>query len=76
MMRDAFSGRYKMSLVTVLILILSIAYVIFPFDVIPDFIPVIGWIDDGLILYLVLKRLSMETQRYNRYKAMARRNNN
>lgn len=73
MIREAFSGRYKMSFITTLAIILGIAYVVVPFDLIPDYIPVLGWIDDGLVLYLVLKRLSFETQRYNRQKAMARR---
>lgn len=33
-------------LVTILIFIIAIAYVLFPFDLIPDMIPVVGWIDD------------------------------
>ena len=73
MMRDTFTGRYKMSLLTSLMAIVAIAYVIFPFDLIPDYIPVIGWIDDGLILYLLFRRLLNETQRYNRHKAMERK---
>jgi uncharacterized membrane protein YkvA (DUF1232 family) len=74
MIREAFSGRYKMSFLTTLAIIFGIAYIVFPFDLIPDYIPVLGWIDDGLVLYLILKRLSFETHRYNRQKAMARRN--
>ena len=74
MLREAFSGRYKMSFFTTIAIVLTIAYVIFPFDLIPDYVPVLGWIDDGLIVYLLLKRLSFETHRYNRHKAMARRN--
>lgn len=73
MMKEAFRGRYKMSLITTLVMIFALAYVIFPFDLVPDYIPVLGWIDDGLVVYLLLKRLSAETQRYNRHKAMARR---
>ena len=73
MMREALSGRYKMSFLTILIAILAIAYIIFPFDLIPDYIPVVGWIDDGLVFYLLLRRLALETQRYNRFKAMERK---
>lgn len=62
-----------MSALTVLILLLSVAYIIFPFDLIPDFIPVVGWIDDGIVFYLLLKRLVWETQRFSRYKAMGRK---
>jgi uncharacterized membrane protein YkvA (DUF1232 family) len=74
MLQAVLKGNYKMSFLTTAIAILSIAYIVFPFDAIPDFIPVLGWLDDGLVLYLLLKRLSKETQRYNRYKAMARKN--
>ena len=73
MLREAFSGRYRMSFLTMSAFVLCIAYIIFPFDLLPDYIPVLGWIDDGLVFYLLLKRLHAETHRYNRYKAMERR---
>lgn len=73
MLRDVFRGQYKMSFLTTAIAIIAIVYIVFPFDIIPDFIPVVGWLDDGLVIYMLLKRLVSETQRYNRHKAMARR---
>lgn len=73
MMREALKGHYRMSLFTTLVLLFAIAYVIFPFDLIPDYIPVVGWIDDGVVVYLLLKQLGKETQRYNRFKAKERR---
>jgi uncharacterized membrane protein YkvA (DUF1232 family) len=73
MMREALNGRYRMSLFTTLVFLFTIAYVIFPFDLIPDYIPVIGWIDDGFVVFLLIKQLNKETQRYNRFKASARR---
>src|SRR3954469_23406643 len=73
MIRDVLHGRYKMSFLTMAIVICAIAYVIYPFDLIPDFIPVLGWIDDGVIIYLLLRQLVSETKRYSRSKAMERK---
>ncbi len=74
MLRETLNGRYKMSLLTAIVSIASIAYIIFPFDLITDLIPVLGWIDDALVFFLLMKRLNFETQRYIRYKAIERRN--
>ena len=65
MFRDMMAGRYKASFLTVVALIAGIAYILFPIDVIPDFIPVIGWLDDGAIFYFLLKRLMYELNRYS-----------
>lgn len=35
--------------------VLAILYVISPIDLVSDFIPVLGWLDDGLIAYLLLQ---------------------
>jgi len=75
MIREVLKGSYRMSFVTTIVVLFSIVYIIFPFDLIPDYIPVLGWIDDGLIFYLMLRTLVKETQRYNRFKASSRRMN-
>ncbi len=36
----------------------TVAYLFLPFDIAPDFIPIPGWIDDGLIVSLLLAELS------------------
>jgi uncharacterized membrane protein YkvA (DUF1232 family) len=37
-------------LVAKLIAIVALAYVVSPLDFVSDFVPVLGWIDDGLVL--------------------------
>jgi uncharacterized membrane protein YkvA (DUF1232 family) len=76
MIRAAVRGHYKMSFLTTIIVVFSIAYIIFPFDLIPDYIPVLGWIDDGIVFYLMLRTLNKETQRFIMYKAAERRRGN
>jgi len=73
MLREVLHGSYRMSFLTTAVVLLGLAYIIFPFDLVPDFIPVLGWLDDGLVLYLLLRRFTKETQRYNRFKAMERK---
>lgn len=36
----------------------TLAYLFSPIDIAPDFIPVIGWIDDGILLTLLLAEVS------------------
>ena len=38
-----------------LVTVLAVLYVVSPIDFIPDTIPVLGWIDDGLIAYFLLQ---------------------
>jgi len=73
MLRETARGHYKMSLLTTAIAVFSIAYIVYPFDLIPDYIPVVGWIDDGVVVYLLLRRLVYETKRYTRFKAVERK---
>jgi uncharacterized membrane protein YkvA (DUF1232 family) len=40
-----------------LLLALSIAYLAFPLDLIPDFIPVIGYLDDAVVVAAILRAL-------------------
>ncbi len=71
MLRESWKGNYRMSFVTSAILVLGILYVFIPLDF--DWIPFVGWIDDGLVIFFMIKRLQKETQRFNRHKAMERR---
>ena len=35
--------------------VLAVLYVVSPIDLVSDFIPILGWLDDGLIAYLLLQ---------------------
>lgn len=41
-----------------LIILGSLLYILSPVDLLPDFIPVIGWIDDGLVITLLIAEIS------------------
>ncbi len=65
MFREALRGSYRLSFLTKIALLLGTLYILCPVDIIPDFIPVIGWMDDGAIFYLLLRRIMTELERYN-----------
>jgi len=46
----------------------ALAYVVFPIDMIPDFILGVGYIDDVFVVGMVMKSISDEIERYRRYK--------
>lgn len=51
-----------MKILTIILIIIALLYIISPYDLLPDFFPVTGWLDDAfltgiLIYYLKFRRL-------------------
>jgi uncharacterized membrane protein YkvA (DUF1232 family) len=44
----------------------ALAYAVMPMDVIPDFIPGMGFVDDGFVIASVMKKISDEVERYRK----------
>jgi uncharacterized membrane protein YkvA (DUF1232 family) len=46
----------------------AVAYLVWPFDLIPDFIPIIGWLDDAGVLMaaalFIVRDVRLHEQRY------------
>ena len=70
MLNDYYHGRYKKLPFAVLAGSLAIvAYLISPIDLIPDGVPVLGFIDDALIINLVLELcVGTELRRYRKWR--------
>ncbi len=62
------ASDYKISNQTKLIIAGTLAYVVLPIDVIPDFIPVVGWLDDAFVLGLAMTTLSEEIKKFKNFK--------
>ena len=60
-MQSFFAGLYKIAVI-IFLAILGVCYILSPLDLIPDFIPIVGWIDDlgvfGLLIKLFTKRIA------------------
>ena len=65
MIRDK---EYEVDKKTYLMIAGALAYVVFPLDVIPDFILGVGFLDDAFVLGFVVKQLSGEIEKYKKFK--------
>lgn len=61
LMRDK---EYKLQWSSKSILLGALLYFISPFDVLPDFIPFVGYIDDAFVVSTVINALAGEIERY------------
>ena len=64
MLRDAVSGKFNAPWVTIATLTATLLYLISPIDVIPDFIPGLGLIDDALVIALCVSIVRIDLRRY------------
>ena len=62
------NNDYSVSVKTYAIIAGALAYVVLPFDVIPDFLPGVGFIDDAFIITMVVNQLRDEIENYKKYK--------
>ncbi|MBW2147771.1 MAG: DUF1232 domain-containing protein [Deltaproteobacteria bacterium] len=63
--RDYRNGSYKkIPWDTVLFIVVAIIYVVNPFDLVPDFIPVVGWLDDVAVVSLVIAAIANDLREY------------
>ena len=69
MIQSHFNGTYpSFSNKSMLLLIFSLVYFITPFDLIPDFIPALGFTDDISVLYFVLQSLASDIENFKQWE--------
>ena len=65
MIKNSFSGEYKaFTNKTLLSLVFGLLYFVTPMDVIPDFIPLLGFSDDLSIIYLIIKNFKSDIEAF------------
>lgn len=72
LLRDWYQDRYKDVPWRVISSIgAGLLYVLSPIDLIPDFIPVIGYLDDAAVIAALLKYVRIDLEEYRNWKDAA-----
>lgn len=69
LIKDYYKGNYRdIPYKTISAGVVGLLYTLNPIDIIPDFIPFIGHIDDALVLAFCLKLIEKDLQKYQIWK--------
>ncbi len=69
MLSDSVQRKYKVPVRTAAAIAFTLLYFINPVDLIPDFIPFVGYIDDAFVVTLCLSFIGKDLEEYKRWKA-------
>jgi uncharacterized membrane protein YkvA (DUF1232 family) len=76
LVRDYWNGSYRLVPgYSLLAIALAILYVFSPLDFVPDFLPVVGLVDDALIAVICLSLVEKDLRAYGEWKGRADRRN-
>lgn len=68
LVRDTVSGEYReLSKADMLLIVAALAYLVLVVDIVPDFIPVMGLLDDCVVLSWLFGRFAKELERYEAF---------
>ena len=68
-MKDYVSGEYReIPWFSIAAIVTALLYVLNPIDLIPDFIPVVGYVDDALIVATCLVMVEADLHEYKDWK--------
>jgi len=66
---DYWSGRYReIPYWAISAVVFALLYVLSPVDLIPDFIPVVGYVDDAAVVAVCLSMIEAELHKYRDWK--------
>jgi len=71
MLKDFFTKKYTdVPVGTIMAIVCALLYVLSPIDLIPDFIPVVGYLDDAGVVALCVKFVKVDLEKYKEFKGL------
>jgi len=70
MLKDAWSKDYELPWKTIASIVAALLYFVNPFDLIPDFIPVVGFLDDAGVVFICISFIREDLQAYAKAKGL------
>lgn len=68
MLRDFVSGDFDAPVNTVISITITLIYLVNPFDIVPDFIPFAGLMDDALVISAAVAVLKSDIDKYKKWR--------
>lgn len=73
LVKDYTNGNYRaIPWYTIAAIVTALLYVLNPVDLIPDFIPVLGYVDDALVVSVCLIAIERDLEKYKEWKAQTK----
>lgn len=70
LIKDYINGEYReIPWWSIAAIVSALLYVLSPLDMIPDFIPFVGYVDDSMVVAVCLKMVKQDLGRYEEWKA-------
>lgn len=69
MVQAHLSGNYRsFPTSSVILIVFGILYFVTPVDVIPDFIPALGFTDDASVVFLIVRKLNKDIEAFSEWE--------
>lgn len=66
MIQAHLAGEYRsFPISTIVLIIFALVYFITPTDIIPDFIPALGFTDDASVVFLIARKLNRDIEKFH-----------